>query len=155
MTSPFFEPLAQTAADQFTAMLARLALAILRPQMQSPCLMIGEYAHDGVDDLIRPRIDRRCTHFGGIWKRLRGEGEQTPFQLRRCRSTEPLDLPQRLRRRCALQFIDKECRAVGIGEKEMHAGAWRSRFGRLDRQILFEGRNHAECGRREVVGAET
>jgi hypothetical protein len=84
----FFKRSITLARNQLTAVQTCLALTIVRPQMQAPGLVIREMPGNGVDDAIRPGIDRRSVDFDGIWQRLPGKGEpagRRVSHLRRCR----------------------------------------------------------------------
>lgn len=81
MPAAFLQPLDQAGANQFTAIHARSALAILGPQMQTPRLLIREMAGNSVDDAIRPRIDRNSRRFERVWQRLPRKGQMQAFEL--------------------------------------------------------------------------
>ena len=96
-------------------MLPGFAFAILRPEMQTPGLVIRKHADNGVDDAVGPRIDRRGLYLNGIGKCLPGKREQQSFQLYIRSNADVFDLALRRIRRCATEFIGEECPTVRIG----------------------------------------
>ncbi len=78
------------------------------PEMQSPRLIIGKHACHGIDDVVRPRIDRNGVHFGHIRQSLPPKGQPQAVELHVCGNPDAFDLVLRRFRGAALQFIREE-----------------------------------------------
>ena len=115
------------------------AFAVLRPEMQTPRLIVRQHSNDSINDPVSPRIDRSSLNFGSIRQRLTRKGEQQAIEVCFRRDSKTFDFVHN-RLRCSTPYFIREKRScVGIYEKKMHARLEQSRFGRLHRRGFLEG----------------
>ena len=71
------QPLKEGAADELAAMLSGAALAIGRPEVQVPGIVVAKVAEQGLDHRVGPTIDGTTGEGAGVWQRLAGKGRVT------------------------------------------------------------------------------
>jgi len=102
--------------DEFAAILPRTALAISRPEVQAPRLIIWQHTDHRIQNGICPRIDRNSRNLARIGQHLPRKGQ--PAMLFE-RSIEDQPMPGQFTSRFRTQFVRKMRFKAGISEEEV------------------------------------